>query len=92
MQELEKSYEGLIIKELPKNLKYVFLGAERSEPITIAIDLTEDKEKKLIEILRKYKEAIIWSVEDLKGISPSKNPPGQKCKTSIEHQRKLIQL
>ena len=40
--------------------------------------MIEDKEKKLIEILRKYKEAIAWSVEDLKGISPS-----------IEHQRRL---
>ena len=59
------------MRELPKNLKHVFLRAERSKPVIIAVDLIEDKEKKLIEILRKYKEAIAWSVEDLKGISPS---------------------
>ena len=29
-QEVEKSSEGLILKELPKHLKYVFLGAERA--------------------------------------------------------------
>ena len=28
-QEVEKSSEGLILKELPKHLKYAFSGAER---------------------------------------------------------------
>ena len=55
----KKSYEGLIQKELPNHLKDVFLGAERSKPVIIAVDLTDDKEKKLIEILRKHKEAIV---------------------------------
>ena len=44
VHELEKSYKGLIMKELPKNLKYVFLGAKISKPIIIIADLTEDKE------------------------------------------------
>ena len=30
-QGVEKSYEGLILKELPKHLKYAFLGAEREQ-------------------------------------------------------------
>ena len=81
------------MKELPKNLKYVFLGAERSKPIIIATNLTEDKEQKLIEILKKYKEAIVLSLEDLKGISPSifmhKILLEENAKTSIEHQRRL---
>ena len=68
-QEVEKSYEGLILKELPKHLKYAFLGAERAQPIIITIDLIIEKEQKLIRILKKYKEAISWLVEDLKGIS-----------------------
>ena len=59
------------MKELPKHLKYAFLGAEKSKLVIMLADLTEEKELKLIEILRKYKEAISWSVEDLKGISPS---------------------
>ena len=57
------------MKDLPKDLKYAFLGAERAQPVTIAAELTVEKEQKLIEILRKYKESIAWSVEDLKGIS-----------------------
>ena len=55
--------------------------------------MTESEEKKLLEILRKYKEAIAWSIEDLKGISPSicmhKILLNDNAKTSIEHQRRL---
>ena len=61
---MEKSYEWLILKELSKHLKYDFLGAKRA--VIIAADLIVEKEDKLIGILKKYKEAIDWSVEDLK--------------------------
>ena len=60
-QEVEKSYEGLILKELPKHLKYVFLGAKRSKSVIIEAYLTKEEAQKLIGILRKYKEAIAWS-------------------------------
>ena len=59
------------MKELPKHLKYAFLGAKRAHPVIIVVGLTKENEKKLIRILKKYKEAIPWSVEDLKGISHS---------------------
>ena len=89
---MEKSYEGLILKELPKHLKYTFLGAEKAQPVIITADLTVEKEQKLIGILRKYKEAIAW-LEELKGISPSifmhKILLEENAKTSIEHQRRL---
>ena len=46
-----------------------------------------------MEILKKHKEAISWSIEDLKGISPSiymhKILMEENTKTSIEHQRRL---
>ena len=32
------------MKELPKHVKYAFLGAERAQPVFIAADLTEEKE------------------------------------------------
>ena len=92
-QEVEKSSKGLIRKELPKHLKYAFLGAERAQAVIIAVDLTFEKEQKLIRVLRKYKEVIAWSVKDLKGISPSicmhKILLEKNAKTSIEHQRRL---
>ena len=45
---MEKSSEGLILKELPKHLKYAFLGAERAQLAIIVADLIAEKEQKLI--------------------------------------------
>ena len=59
------------MKELPIHLKYEFLEPEKRKPVIISVALTEAEEQKLLEIMRKYKEAIAWSIEDLKGISPS---------------------
>ena len=91
--EQETSAEGLILKELPSHLKYEFLEPKKRKPVIISTALTESEEQKLLEILRKYKEAIAWSIEDLKGISPSicmhKILLNDKAKTSIEHQRRL---
>ena len=74
-------------------MKYAFLGAEKAQPVIIATDLIVENEQKLIRILKKYKEAISWSVEDLKGISPSiymhKILMEENAKASIKHQRRL---
>ena len=93
VKEIETSLEGLTLKELPRHLKYVFLGPEKEKPVIILVELTELEEQKLLEILRKYKEVIAWSIEDLKRTSPSicmhKIPLEENVKTSIEHQRRL---
>ena len=89
----ETSVEGLTLKELPIHLKYEFLEPEKRKPIIISAALTEAEKQKLMVILRKYKEAIAWSIEDLKGISPSicmhKILLEDNAKNSIEHQRRL---
>ena len=81
------------MKELPSHLKYEFLEPEKRKSVIISTALTESEEQKLLEILRKYKEAIAWSIEDLKGISPSicmhKILLNDNEKNSIEHQRRL---
>ena len=81
------------MKELPNHLKYEFLEPEKRKAVIILAALTEAEEQKLLVILRKYKEAIAWSIEDLKGISPSicmqKILLDDNAKTSIEHQRRL---
>ena len=91
--EQETSAEGLILKELPSHLKYAFLEPEKRKPVIISAALTESEEQNLVEILRKYKEAIAWSIEDLKGISPSicmhKILLNDNAKTYIAHQRRL---
>ena len=91
--EQETSAEGLTLKELPSHLKYEFLEPEKRKPVIISAALTEAEEQKLLEILRKYKEAIAWLIEDLKGINPStcmhKILLNDNAKTSIEYQRTL---
>jgi hypothetical protein len=37
----------------------------------IASDLVDAQEEKLLEVLREHKEAISWTIVDIKGISPS---------------------
>ena len=64
--EVNTSSEGLILKELPEHLKYVFLQSEKAKPVIISVGLTELEEQKQLEIHRKYKKAIAWSIDDLK--------------------------
>ena len=91
--KVNKTSEGLILKELLEHLRYAFLQPEKGKPGIIAAGLTDLEEQKLLEILRKYKETIAWSIEDLKGINPSicmhKILLEENAKTSIEHQRRL---
>ena len=91
--EQETCAEGLMLKELPSHMKYVFLELEGAKPVIISAALNENEEQQLLRILRNYKEAIAWSIEDLKGIGPSicmhKILLNDDAKTSVEHQRRL---
>ncbi|KAD4586290.1 hypothetical protein E3N88_23891 [Mikania micrantha] len=73
-KELKPSLEEppeLELKELPTHLKYAFLGGNKTLPVIIASDLTEEHERALIEVLSTYKSVIGWTIVDMKGISPS---------------------
>ena len=74
-------------------MKYAFLELEGAKPVIISAALNENEEQQLLRLLRNYKEAIAWSIEDLKGISPSicmhKSLLNDDAKTSVEHQRRL---
>jgi len=59
------------LKPLPNSLKYAFLEPHESLPVIIASDLDQDQENKLISLLRENKEALWWTLGDIKGISPS---------------------
>ena len=93
MAEENKSSKGLILKELLEHLKYAFFQPIKGKPIIISAGLTKQEEQQLLETLRKNKEAIAWSIEDLKGISPlvfmHKILLYENARTSIEHQRRL---
>lgn len=63
--------KGTELKQLPENLKYVFLNSEDKCPVIINSSLKNIQEEKFIQVLKKYKNAIGWAIEDLKGISPT---------------------
>ncbi|XP_015962983.1 uncharacterized protein LOC107486922 [Arachis duranensis] len=58
------------LKPLPSHLKYAFLGDNQEFPIIIASELSSQEEEKVIEVLRKHKKAIDWSLGDIVGIDP----------------------
>ena len=61
----------LELKPLLDTLKYAFLGSSETLPVIIASDLDDLRERQLISVLQEHKEAIGWSIADIKGISPS---------------------
>ena len=89
----ETSEEGLVLKELPSHLKYAYLELPKNKPVIISARLSDTEEQRLLEILRKHKESIAWSIEDLKGISPSicmqKILLEENARPTVEHPRRL---
>jgi hypothetical protein len=81
------------LKPLSDNLKYKFLGPAESLPVIIASNLVDAQEEELLDILRKHKEAIGWTIEDIKGINSSlvmhKIHLEENAKPSREPQRRL---
>nr|XP_027120388.1 uncharacterized protein LOC113737344 [Coffea arabica] len=61
----------LELKSLPEHLKYAYLGDNETLPVIISSALSKTQEKKLIRVLREHKEAIGWTIADIKGISPA---------------------
>ncbi|XP_074302782.1 uncharacterized protein LOC141634660 [Silene latifolia] len=59
------------MKPLPSHLKYAFLGDEETLPIIISSKLSREQEEALIRVLKQHKEAIGWTMADIKGISPT---------------------
>ncbi|KAL2235382.1 UNVERIFIED_CONTAM: hypothetical protein Sindi_1270400 [Sesamum indicum] len=61
----------LELKELPEHLKYAFLGENKTLPVIISSKLIDLEEEKLIRVLCEFREAIGWTIADIKGLSPS---------------------
>ena len=61
----------LELKTLPSTLKYAFLDEEKAKPVIISSTLDIKQEERLLEVLKKNKEAIGWTLTDLKGLDPS---------------------
>ena len=80
-------------KPLPCHLKYAYLGVESTLPVIISSSPTEMEEEKLLRVLRDHKQALGWSLADLKGIRPSmcmhRILLEDDHKPSVEAQRRL---
>ncbi|KAK1648789.1 hypothetical protein QYE76_066594 [Lolium multiflorum] len=59
------------LKPLPDNLKYACIDDKKTYPIIISAKLSDFEEEILLEILKKHRGAIGYTLDDLKGISPS---------------------
>ncbi|XP_058755631.1 uncharacterized protein LOC131628841 [Vicia villosa] len=68
-EKKEEPKKGAELKQLLENLKYVFLDAESRCPAIISSHLERLQEVKLVEVLKKHKSAMGWSIEDLKRTS-----------------------
>ena len=81
------------MKSLPSHIKYTYLGENETLPIIISSTLTSEQEQQLLEVLKAFKEAIGWTMADIKGISPSicvhKILLEDDAKPTIESQRRL---
>ena len=80
-------------KPLPSHLKYAYLRVASTLPVIISASLTELEEEKLLRVLRDHKNALGWSLADLKGIRPSmcihRILLEEGYKPSVEAQRRL---
>ncbi|CAM8912980.1 unnamed protein product [Rhodiola kirilowii] len=59
------------LKALPTSLRYEFLGPNSTLPIIVNASLNDDETSRLLDVIREHKDAIVYSIDDLKGISPN---------------------
>ncbi|KAK1666585.1 hypothetical protein QYE76_054744 [Lolium multiflorum] len=82
------------LKPLPDNLKYAYIDDKKTYPVIISAKLSDIEEERLLEILKKHRGAIGYTLDDLKGISPAICQHAinieDGAKPVVEHQRRLI--
>ena len=59
------------LKPLPDNLKYAYIDEKKIYPVIISSKLSAQEEQRLLEVLKKYRGAMGYTLDDLKGISPT---------------------
>jgi len=59
------------LKPLPDNLKYACLDEKKIYPVIISANVSEQEEEILLQTLKKHCAAIGYTLDDLKGISPT---------------------
>ena len=79
------------LKQLCDTLKYAYLAEKKIYPIIIGANLSEHEEERLLKTLKKHRAAIGYTLDDLKGISPTlcqhKINMDPDAKPVVDHQR-----
>ena len=71
IEEEKKTSYGLVLKKLPRNLRYTFLSENGIKFVIIFLVLDANMEAKLLDVLKKNMDTFAWSIEYIKSISPS---------------------
>ncbi|XP_071939809.1 uncharacterized protein [Coffea arabica] len=84
------------LKPLPEHLKYAYLGEKETVPVIISSKLSPREEDKLLRVLREHKEAIGWTIADIKDspwVSPVQVVP-KKAGVTVEenHEGDLVPI
>ena len=66
-----KGYPVFELKPLPDTLKYAYLDEKKIYPVIISANLSEHEEERLLKNLKKHRAGIGYTLDDLKGISPT---------------------
>jgi hypothetical protein len=81
------------LKPLAKGLKYEFLGPDKTYPVIVSDELSPEENEKLLNLLKKHRKVIGYSISDLKGLilafCTHRIPMEDQCKPVVDHQRKL---
>ena len=81
------------LKQLPDTLKCAYLDEKKRYHVIISVNLLEHEEKRLLKTLRKHHATIGYTLDDLKGISPTlcqhKINMEPDAKPVVDHQRRL---
>jgi hypothetical protein len=59
------------LKTLPEGLRYAFLHGDKNTPVIISDKLSNDETSQLIAVLEKRRSVFGYSLQDLKGVSPT---------------------
>jgi hypothetical protein len=57
------------LKPFPKGLKYEFLGPDKTYPVIVSDELSPEENERLLNLLKKHRKVIGYSINDLKGLS-----------------------
>ncbi|XP_070034511.1 uncharacterized protein [Nicotiana tomentosiformis] len=83
----------LELKPLPPHLRYKFLSSNKTLPVIVSSLLNDVQVEYLLNILREHRQAIGWTIADIRGIPARicehKIQLEQERKHSVEHQRRL---